>query len=339
MKKLWIVSLLSLTLQPLASAQLAASHASIPVAKQTSPAMRPSGKPVARVNGAVLTDRDLLREEYLIFPYAQQHGGNSPKEMEPGIRSGALQMIIFEELLYQEALRRKMTIPAAQLENARAEYRKVFVSQGEYQKMLAEEFQSSEQVLREKIRRSLLIEAMLKGDVDSKSVVSPLEVRAYYDKNPARFQIPESFAIQTISFVAPEKATPQQLKEARKRADGVLPQAKAAKSYEEFGLLAEKVSEDDYHVMMGDHKAVPRTKMAPQLVQLLLAMKPGQVTDVLQVEQIYTIVRLIKYVPAGKMKFEDVKGQLKTELEKKKLNEVRSALNKKLRQTAKVEVL
>lgn len=339
MKKVWIICLLSLTFQMPASAQSGSSHASIPVANQTGTFMQPVGKPVARVNGAVLTDRDLLREEYLIFPYAPQHGGNIPKEMEPEIRNGALQMIIFEELVYQEALRRKMIIPGAQVETARAEFRKLFPHQGEYQKILASDFQSSEQVLREKIRRSLLIEAMLKGDVASKATVSPLEVRAYYDKNPARFQFPESFAIQTISFVAPQNATPLQLKEARKRAETILPQAKAAKNYEEFGLLAEKVSEDDYHVMMGDHKAVPRTKIAPQIVQLLMAMKPGQVTDILQVDQIYTIVRLIKYIPAGKMSFEEVKGQLKAELEKKKLNDVRSALNRKLRQTAKVEVL
>ena len=34
---------------------------------QTSP-LQVSDKPVARVNGAVLTDRDLLREMYTIFP-------------------------------------------------------------------------------------------------------------------------------------------------------------------------------------------------------------------------------------------------------------------------------
>jgi peptidyl-prolyl cis-trans isomerase SurA len=331
--------MLSLAYQGSASAQLSASHNSMPVAATAGSITQTTGRPVARVNGAVLTERDLLREEYLIFPYAQQHGGNIPKEMEPGIRNGALQMIIFEELLYQEALRRKMTVSAERLDEARAEYRKVFATEALFQKMLSEEFQSSERVLREKIRRSLLIEAMLKGDVNSKSEVSPLEVRAYYDKNPAQFQISESFAIQTISFVAPEKATAQQLNEARRRAETVLPQAKAAKNYEEFGLLAEKVSEDDYHVMMGDHKIVPWMKIAPQILQPLKAMKPGGVTDILQVDQVYTIVRLIKYIPAGKMKFEEVQSRLKTELQKKKLNDVRSALNKKLRQTAKVEVL
>ena len=38
-------------------------------------------KPVARVNGAVLTDRDLLREMLTIFPYAGQHNG-FPKAQE-----------------------------------------------------------------------------------------------------------------------------------------------------------------------------------------------------------------------------------------------------------------
>ena len=58
------------------------------------------------MNGVVLTDRDLLQEEYTIFPYAKQHNGNIPPEMAPGIRNGALQMIIFEELVYQEAQKR-----------------------------------------------------------------------------------------------------------------------------------------------------------------------------------------------------------------------------------------
>jgi hypothetical protein len=86
-----------------ASAQLASSHAPTTPAKQTSVAQQPLGRPVARVNGVVLTDRDLLREEYTIFPYARQHGG-VPSSMEADIRAGAMKMIIFEELVYQQAV-------------------------------------------------------------------------------------------------------------------------------------------------------------------------------------------------------------------------------------------
>ncbi len=107
------------------------------------------------------------------------------------------------------------------------------------------------------------------------------QARAYYEKNPEQFRIPESFAVQTISIIPPENATPDQLKEARKRAEDALRQAKPTKNYEEFGLLAEKISEDDYRVMMGDHKAVDRAKLPPPVLQAVLTMqtRPGQRPD------------------------------------------------------------
>jgi peptidyl-prolyl cis-trans isomerase SurA len=83
------------------------------------------------VNGSVLTDIDLVREEYAIFPYARQHNG-IPKDLEPEIRDGALKMIIFEELVYQEALRRKMTVPAAKMQKAEVDFRKQFATPEEF---------------------------------------------------------------------------------------------------------------------------------------------------------------------------------------------------------------
>jgi parvulin-like peptidyl-prolyl isomerase len=299
-------------------------------------ALTPTGKPVARVNGTVLTDTDLVREEYAIFPYARQHNG-IPKDMEPGIRGGALKMIVFEELVYQEAQRRKMTISAASLQHAEENYRKQFATPEEFNELIQNEFHGSEQLLQDKIRRSLLIEAFLKIEVDGKSAVSPAELRAYYDKNPALFEHPESFIFQTISVLPPANATAEQLKEGRARAEQELRQAKATKTAEEFGLLAEKISDDDYHVMMGQHKATPAGQLAPQVVTALRAMKPDEVSDLIQIDQAYTIVRLNEHTPAGKAKFQDVKAKLEKELPQTKKNQLRAALDRKLRQNAKVE--
>ena len=94
-------------------AQMASHAASSAQPAQPAPSLPASfqvnDKPVAKVNGAVLTDRDLLREMLTIFPYAGQHNG-FPKAQEASIRQGALEMIIFEELVYQEAGRRKLTV-------------------------------------------------------------------------------------------------------------------------------------------------------------------------------------------------------------------------------------
>ena len=196
-----------------------------------------SDKPVARVNGAVLTDRDLLREMFAIFPYAKQHNG-FPKAQEASIRQGALEMIIFEELVYQEAGRRKLTVSAASLNRAEADFRKQFNSPDEYEQYMQTEMHGSRQVLRQQIQRSLLIEQVLKTEVEDKATVSPTEVKAYYDKNTARFEQPESFSIQSISILPPRNGnvTPEIVNENRKRAEDALRQAKATKTYEEFGL-------------------------------------------------------------------------------------------------------
>ena len=314
-----------------------ASAASAPTPSAQSSPLVVTDKPVARVNGAVLTDRDLLREMFSIFPYARQHNG-FPKGQEAAIRQGALEMIIFEELVYQEAGRRKLTIPAAKINQAEAEYKKQFHSPDEYDAYLKSEMGGSEQKLRETIKRSLLIDQVLKTDVEAKSAVTAAEVQAFYMKNAAKYAQPEMYSFQSISVVPPLKPTAEQAKQAKKAADEALQKAKATKSYEDFGLLAEAVSQDDFRVNMGDHKAVEKDKLPPQIVKAFQGMQAGQVSGLIQIESAYTIVRLNAHNPARKQTLAEVKNQLKDELQKEKYEKLRSGLAKQLRAKAKVEV-
>ncbi len=323
-----------------ASAQMA-SHTPTAITNtasaQTS-SLQVSDKPVARVNGTVLTDRDLLREMYMIFPYAQQHNG-FPKAQEAEIRQGALEMIIFEELVYQEAVRRKLTISPEKLNRAQADFRGQFKSPDQYQQYLQTEMQGSEKNLRQQMRRSLLIEQVLKTDVEDKSAVSSTEVQAYYAKNPAKYQQGETFTFQSISVVPPLKDTPEQAKQARSKAEDALRQAKATKSYQDFGLLAEKVSEDDFRVNMGDHKVVPADKLPPQVVKTLQSMQAGQVSGLIQIESAFTIIRLNAHTAPRKKPLSEVRTELKTDLQKSKYEKLRSNLAKQLRSKAKIEMV
>ena len=138
------------------------------------------------MNGAILTEKDLLLEEQAIFPYAGIHNGSVPKAMEPEMRKGALQMIIFEELLYQQALREKRTVTAEQLKLAEVEFRKQFATEQEYNQVLQNEVRGSRQLMRERIRRSLLIEQMLKTEVRNKARVSEAAALTYYKANPGK---------------------------------------------------------------------------------------------------------------------------------------------------------
>jgi parvulin-like peptidyl-prolyl isomerase len=340
-RKAFISSLILLVLET--SGAQVASHAPTSV-RQPAPnasglvPLESFGKPVVRVNAAVLTDIDLAREEYSIFPYAKQHGG-LPKDMAPQIRDGALKMIIFEELVYQEAQRRHLTVTPARMQRAEADFRKQFPNPAEFNDLVKTEFHGSMDQFREKIRRSLLIDQLLKAEVDAKCVPTPAEVRAFYDKNTPRYTQGETYTFQTISVLPPANATPQQIKEAKARAEAAYTKAKAAKTAMEFGLLAEKLSDDDYRVMLGQHKPTPATDIGPQVLAAFKTMKPGDITPLMQLDQNYTIVRLNAHTPAGKMKFETVRAQIQKDLKEGKRNQLRSALNTRLHQGAKVEIL
>jgi peptidyl-prolyl cis-trans isomerase C len=297
-----------------------------------------TGKTVARVNGAALTDRDLVREMFAIFPYAKQHNG-FPEKLEPQIRKGALDMIIFEELVYQEAKRRGMTVSAERIARAEKEFRKQFPDQQTYEQFVKTELNGSRQGLREKISRSLLIEDLLAAEIVDKSRVTTVQAKAFYDNNPAKFQREELFHIQSISILPPANASADVLKEARDRGSDAARQAKAATTYRDFGLLAEKISDDDYRVNMGDHKPCGRDMLPPEIVKAAMAMKPGQVSELIQLGNAYTIFRLDAHIPAGKVPFAEVKDKLQSDLQKEKVEQLRSSLGQKLRKNARIEKL
>jgi len=318
--KIYTVVVLILTTLSTASAQVA-SHAPVvaPAPAASGGISPPVGRPVVRVNGAVLTDRDLLREMYNIFPYARQHNG-FPQGMEAGIRDGAMKMMIFEELVYQEAKRRNLTVPPADLARAQAEFR------------------GSDSLLRAKMERSLLIDKLLKLEVTDKASVSIAEAKAYFDQHPERFNQPESFTFQSISILPPPNPNAAQIQEAHERAEHALRLAQATKSHDEFGVLAEKISEDDFRVMMGDHQAADRAKLPPPVVKALLALQPGQVSGLVAFDaNDCTILRLTSHIPAGMQKFEAIQEALRDQLAKEKNEQLRSALAAKLSRNARIE--
>lgn len=325
-----------------ASAQVA-SHAPATVKTVASTPATASAKvtvpkPVLRVNGAVITENDVTRMMYTIFPYARLHGG-VPTQMKAEMRRGALEMVIFEELLYQEARRRKLQVAPEKLARAEVAFRKQFPSRAVYEQFLALEANGSKAVMRNKIQRSLLIEQILKTDVEQKSNVSLAETRAYYNNNATLFERAETVSIQTISIIPPDNATPAMKAEAKAKITDIVRLGRAAKSSEDFGLIAQQLSEDDWRTRLGDRGPLEVKNLPPEVARAARALKPGQVSDAIQVGSAWVVIRLNAHTPAGKTTFDQAKTKLQAELRKQKREQIRSALNQTLRKNAKIEVL
>jgi len=335
----------------LAAATVASAQMSVPLASSHAPTMKKPGastsalvqavassKPAVRVNGAVLTETDIVREMFSIFPYASQHNG-FPKDMEPEIRKGATNMVIFEELLYQEAKRRQIDVPAERITKAYNAFRGGFPDKKTYDLYLTTECKSSMVVLREKIGRSMLNDKMLKTEVDEKAAVTEAAAKAYYDANPKQFEHAETFQFQTISIIPPADSTAQVKAEAKAKITDALRLARETKDYKSFGVIAEQISEDDWHTKMGDRGKMNLPLLPPVIGEALRKMKVGQVSDVIGVGDAWVILRLEAHNLAGKESFAEAKGKLMTDLKNQKRVEIRAELNKKLRKDAKIEML
>ena len=299
----------------------------------------PVARSVVRVNGTVLTDRDLVREMMNVFPYAKQHGGRFPKDSEAQIRQTAMKNIEFEELAYQSAVKRGMSVSVAKLDKAMKDFRAQFDSEAQYQEYLRVEQKGSEQDLRKNIRRALLIDQYLVAEVDNKARYSDAQVLAYYKEHPKQFQMPDSVWIQTVTIAYGQTPTPEEKREARKKAEEAYKQAKATKDYQGFGMLAEKVSMDDWHVVMGDHKWLHRGRMPEAVEKVVFTMKPGELSGIIDTGDSFCIARVNGREDGHLVKFEEVKQRLKKELEEQKTEKLHAALDKRLRVGAKIEEL
>jgi parvulin-like peptidyl-prolyl isomerase len=299
----------------------------------------PTGKPVAKVNGAVLDDRDLAREMMNVFPYAKQHSGQFPKEAEPQIRKQALRNIELEELAYQEAKKRGMTVSPAKLDKAVKDFRAQFDSDAQFQQYLKAEQKGSMQELRNKIQRAILIDEMFQAEINNKARLSDAQLRDFYNKNPERFRKPDSVSIQTVTIAYGDNPSAADKKKARQRADDAVKQAETTKDYEGFGTLAEQVSMDDWRVMMGDHKWLHRGRMPKQVEAVVFSMKAGQISDVIDTGDSFCIVRVNGIEPSHLVPYDEVKAELKKDLEEQKKDEQRQAFEARLRKNAMIQEL
>jgi parvulin-like peptidyl-prolyl isomerase len=104
-------------------------------------------------------------------------------------------------------------------------------------------------------------------------------------------------------------------------------------------MLAEKISEDDYRVMMGNHKSVEAKDLPAAILQAVSKMQAGQISDVIQAEGALTIIRLNAHAPARTQRFEEVSSALRAQLAQQKTESLRHELDAKLRKNAKIEEL
>jgi peptidyl-prolyl cis-trans isomerase D len=168
-----------------------------------------------------------------------------------------------------------------------------------------DKFQVQEQVKLEFVRFSA-------NDLIMKMQVTEEDSKRFYNENAAKFQGDEKRRASHILIGFGPGATPEAKAQAKKKAEEILAEVK--KNPGKFAELAKKNSQDPGSAEKGgDLGMFGRGAMVKAFEDAAYSMKPGQVSDLVQSEFGFHIIKLTE-VSGQAQSFESLKPQIRAEL-------------------------
>ena len=173
------------------------------------------------------------------------------------------------------------------------------------------------------LKKRLVVESFLKKKVETESQVSDADLQKFYEQNKDKFKTGEQIKASHI------------LVKTEKEARNVLAQIKAGGNFEE---LAKKNSVDSSAAKGGDLGWFGKGSMVPVFEKAALALKEGQVSDVVKSDFGFHIIKLTGKRAAGIRPMEEVKDQIKGAIMPTKQQEVFQKIKDELKKSAKITV-
>jgi peptidyl-prolyl cis-trans isomerase D len=167
------------------------------------------------------------------------------------------------------------------------------------------------------------------ADVVARQVtVTDAEVADVYNKTPARFGTPEERSVSHILINSKKTATPAEAATAMQKAKAVL--AEVRKAPGEFANIAKTQSQDTGSAEMGGElgsfqKGV-KSDLPPAVDAAMYALKEGDVSDIVQSEYGYHIIKVTAIKPATQKSLAEAKDAIAAELKTAKMSKKYSEL-------------
>lgn len=320
-----------------ASATNAATTQATDAATPQEPAVKavPAELPdiVARVNGETITRAEFQKAVQTV---EAQNGATVPPDQRDRVYRGVLDQLVNFKLLIQESKARNLTIADAELDARMAQVQGQFPSEEAFKQALAQQQLTTEQ-LRNDARSEMLVTKMLQTEIEPKVSVTPAQIQDFYAKNPDRFKQGERVRASHILFRLPEQADAVAKAAVRTKATGVLGEIRAGK---DFATLAKQHSEDTGSAPAGgDLNYFQQGQMVGPFDTAVFAMKVGDVSDLVETQFGFHIIKLVDKQAERAVPLEEVRPQVQQFLENQARQEQTEAFVKTLAAKGKVEIL
>ncbi len=300
-----------------------------PVVAAAPAVVEPQGV-VARVNGTPIDAIELRRAKKVML-----RGQTPPADQIAAVNKQAVEQLVSAQLLYQAASKVEIKDLDKQIDVKLAQGKERFKDEQEFQKAI-KEMEMDEKDLREYTRRDLLITNFVDTTFVAKMTVSEEESRSFFDKNQDRFKQDETVKASHILIGVDGNATADEKKKAREKADKL---KKELAGGADFATLAKGNSTCPSAPQGGDLGFFGKGQMVPPFEKAAFALKPGEVSDVVETQFGYHIIKLTEKKPAVTAEFKDMKAKIEEYLKGQKVNEAIQLYIEDVKKTAKIEIL
>lgn len=252
------------------------------------------------------------------------------------LRTQVLDVLIGQEVLYQEAERKKSLASAADVDQAIKEFRNSFADEREL-KLSLENNGFTLDSYTEDTRRRLSAKKYIEDHIQEGVSISKQEVEQFYQDNPDSFKLPERIRARHILLSLDSKAEISVRQQVRARMEKLSDRVTRG---EDFAKLAQEFSEDSGSAQRGgDLGLFARGVMVPTFEQAAFALQIGEVSGIVESPFGLHLIKLEEHQPPSKAPLnEDVRRQVHQYLRAQKTRQAVAAKVEALRAQAKVEV-
>jgi peptidyl-prolyl cis-trans isomerase C len=186
-------------------------------------------------------------------------------------------------------------------------------------------------------RQDMAISKLIENEIASKIAVKPEQVQDFYTKNPDQFKQDERVRASHILIAFPENADASAKAQAKTKAEQVLKDVKAGK---DFAALAKQHSQDPGSAVNGgDLGFFQKGQMVGPFNDVAFSLAPGAISDVVETQFGYHIIKVAEKQPARAVPLEEVRPQVEQYLQNQNREEQTETFVKALRSKGKVEIL
>lgn len=291
-----------------------------------------AGPIVARVNG-----KEIPRSSFNLavqMQFRRRRLVERSHEDLSAVRERALETLIDNELLYQQAARDPIEVSEDAINEELARVEAGFGSRETMEQVLRSNGVSMDD-FRSQLKRTLVVLAFVERDVAGKIDISDNDLKVYYDAHPDEMTRQEGVRIRQIVIGVPPGASPERRAEARRTIENVLA---ALREGGDFAALAKAHSDGPEARRGGDSGIVTRGGNAlPAVERAALELRPGEISDVVVTQRGFHIIEAVETRPASVIPFDEAKERIRAKLMVRARQERIAAYLAELKKDARIE--